>query len=34
MKRKSLGLFRCPTAAAVAYAKASRELHGEFGRVA
>ncbi len=33
-KRKSLGLYRCPTAAALAYAKASRELHGEFGRVA
>lgn len=29
-----LGLFRCITAAALAYAKASRELHGEFGRVA
>jgi len=27
-----LGTFGCPTAAAVAYAKASRELHGEFGR--
>lgn len=32
--RHSLGLFRCSTSAAVAYAKASRELHGEFGRVA
>lgn len=29
-----LGYFKCQTAAAVAYAKASRELHGEFGRVA
>lgn len=27
-----LGQFRCKTAAALAYAKASRELHGEFGR--
>ena len=33
-KQKHLGFFRCPTAAALAYAKASRELHGEFGRVA
>lgn len=27
-----LGYFRCQTAAAVAYAKASAEFHGEFGR--
>lgn len=33
-KNRGLGFFRCPTAAALAYAKASRELHGEFGRVA
>jgi len=33
-KNRHLGLFRCPTAAALAYAKASRALHGEFGRVA
>lgn len=32
--RLVLGSYRCPTAAALAYAKASRELHGEFGRVA
>ncbi len=31
-KSKNLGYFRCPTAAAVAYAKASAELHGDFGR--
>lgn len=30
----SLGNFRCVTAAAVAYVKASRRIHGEFGRVA
>ena len=30
----SLGLFRCITAAAVAYAKASRDMHREFGRLA
>jgi hypothetical protein len=29
-----LGLFRCITAAALAYAKASRGLHGDFGRLA
>lgn len=29
-----LGLFRCATAAGVAYAKASARLHGEFGRIA
>lgn len=28
-----LGLFRCRTAAAMAYAIASQKLHGEFGRV-
>lgn len=33
-KRHYLGLFNCPTAAHFAYVKASRELHGEFGRVA
>lgn len=32
--RHHLGSFRCITAAALAYAKASRDLHGEFGRVA
>lgn len=31
--RLRLGRFRCITAAALAYAKASRELHGGFGRV-
>jgi hypothetical protein len=31
---KSLGLFDTPEAAAAAYAKASAELHGEFGRLA
>ena len=29
-----LGTHGCPTAAHIAYVKASRELHGEFGRVA
>lgn len=33
-KRVCLGLFKTPEAAAAAYAKASAELHGEFGRVA
>ena len=33
-KTHYLGLFRCITAAALAYAKASRALHGEFGRPA
>jgi hypothetical protein len=34
-KRKvSLGYFGCPTAAHFAYIKASRDLHGEFGRTA
>lgn len=33
-KQKFLGSFRCPTAAHIAYVKASRELHGEFGRAA
>ncbi len=33
-KQLHLGYHRCPTAAALAYARASRELHGEFGRVA
>lgn len=32
-KRKYLGGFGCPTAAHLAYAKASQALHGEFGRV-
>lgn len=32
--QRTIGRFRCVTAAALAYAKASRELHGEFGRVA
>ncbi len=32
--QKKLGRFKCPTSAAIAYAKASREMHGEFGRVA
>lgn len=31
-KLQNLGYFRCPTAAAVAYAKASATLRGEFGR--
>lgn len=31
---KHLGSFKCTTAAAIVYAKASRDLHGEFGRVA
>lgn len=29
-----LGVYRCRTAAQLAYAKASGELHGEFGRIA
>lgn len=29
-----LGMFGCATAASIAYARASRELHGEFGRTA
>lgn len=33
-KRRSLGLFPTIDAAASAYAKASAELHGEFGRTA
>lgn len=33
-KQRHLGIFKCRTAAAFAYAKASRKLHGEFGRVA
>ena len=33
-KRKHLGLFDTPEAAHAAYAEASAELHGEFGRVA
>lgn len=33
-KNLSLGHFKCQTAAALAYAKASRKLFGEFGRVA
>lgn len=32
-ERVPLGHFRCKTAAAMAYAKASKELHGEFGRL-
>ena len=31
-KQRQLGAFNCPTAAAVAYVKASARLHGEFGR--
>lgn len=33
-QRQHLGLFNCPTAAHFAYIKASRALHGEFGRIA
>ncbi len=33
-KTTHLGRFGCPTAARLAYARASAELHGEFGRVA
>ena len=33
-KQRSLGLFATPEEAAFAYAKASEQLHGEFGRVA
>lgn len=33
-QRVNLGLFGCPTAAAIAYARASQRLHGEFGRCA
>ena len=33
-EKRYLGHFRCITAAALAYAKASRALHGDFGRVA
>lgn len=32
-KSHNLGQFNCPTAAHFAYAKASRAMHGEFGRV-
>ena len=32
-KRKFLGAFKTPDAAAAAYATASAEMHGEFGRV-
>ena len=32
-KNRGLGLFNCPTAAYFAYIKASRALHGEFGRI-
>ena len=32
-KRKYLGSFKCPTTAHLAYAKASKEVHGEFGRI-
>lgn len=32
-KSRLLGYFGCPTAAHFAYIKASRHLHGEFGRV-
>ena len=32
-KHKALGLFNCPTSAHAAYAKASKELHGEYGRL-
>lgn len=33
-KNKGLGKFKCRTAAAIAYALASAQLHGEFGRLA
>lgn len=33
-KQHHLGFFNCPTAAYFAYIKASRALHGEFGRIA
>jgi hypothetical protein len=33
-KAKTLGYFPCKAAAAVAYARASVELHREFGRLA
>lgn len=29
----NLGTFRCPTGAAIAYARASKKLHGSFGRL-
>ena len=32
-KSRNLGHFGCPTAAHFAYVKASRALHGEFGRI-
>jgi hypothetical protein len=32
-KSRNLGCFACPTAAHIAYAKASHALHGEFGRI-
>jgi hypothetical protein len=32
-KGKVLGYFKCPTAAYFAYCRASRALHGEFGRL-
>ena len=31
-QRRCLGVHKCRTAAALAYAKASRELHGDYGR--
>lgn len=31
-KAKHLGYFRCPTSAAITYAKAAAQLHGEFRR--
>ena len=31
-KRKTIGFFRCPTAAGVAYAKKAQELHGDFAK--
>ncbi len=33
-KRRTIGKYNCATAAAIAYARASEEMHGEFGRVA
>lgn len=33
-ERRHIGYYRCKTAAAIAYAKKSLELHGDFGRVA
>jgi len=32
-KRKALGTYSCPTAARLAYLKATKEMYGEWGRV-